>query len=159
MGLQTCLGLPDGQRGPRYRREQVAAPGDFDGHDVAGDIVFGNMLALCGPLGVQLRLQALVPYPTPCFRLCRPVALCALLQGGHGAVCRVIGVIGAIVGHGRRVRARLLGGREHGGRGDGPIRHGALSQLKAALGRAHSTVKDGVRGRRAACVESCDELR
>lgn len=113
----TCLGLPDGQRRPCDGRKHVSAARHLHGQHLARHIVFLAMVCRGVPVAV------IFVWCCWCCRCC------------------------TVVGHTRRalLSGALLGGREHRRRGDGPIRHGLLlSQLDAAFGRAHLTVRNRV---------------
>jgi hypothetical protein len=114
---KTCLGLPYSQRGSREGSKHVPAPSHADGDDVAMCVVLHPFLLFHLSLAFRLRPGTLV---------------------GPAMSCFVLAVLHTIVGHTRPLRTGVLRGRKDRGRGDGPIRHGALAAMDRALAQAIS---------------------
>lgn len=110
---RTCLCLPDRQGGSSERSKHVAAPRHPDGDDGAVHVILDCCFDCCCRFACVFRVHT--------FRLFRPAPLIwpRMLK--------------AIVRHTRLRDLGVLGGRENGGRGDGPIRHGAQLTMDGCI--------------------------
>jgi len=141
---RTHLGLPDSQSRPSNSRKHMPTPRDFNCANLARNIILSKAF-IPGPVlrftflynKLFIRYLAL----RSVFGICnRTLRVIVALRPRLGAIVRGMGGLSS----------SIFGGREHGGGGDGPIRHGALSQWEAAFGRAHLTAVEICRRAKAA---------
>ena len=140
---KTCLRLPYSQGRASECSKHMPTPRRPDRNDLAVYIVL-HQGTRCAPLPwtrpfLLFHLDLLV-------RRCPTVRLRLSALARLAMSCFVLAILSTVIGHARALRIGVRSGREDRGRGDGPIRHGALAAIGSASARAISLQGGEVHG-------------